>query len=49
MHIDKLLKDAFKNEFEQVVMLGAGFDSSAYRFGKDMPRVRFFEMDNPPT
>jgi len=49
MHIDKLLQDAFKNEFEQVVMLGAGFDSRAYRFGKDMPHVRFFEMDHPPT
>ncbi len=48
-HIDKLLQDASKNGLEQVVMLGAGFDSRAYRFGKDLPGVRFFELDHPPT
>jgi methyltransferase (TIGR00027 family) len=33
----------------QVVIIGAGFDSRAYRFGKDMPDVRFFELDLPAT
>lgn len=48
-HIDKLLQDAAKDGLEQVVVLGAGFDSRAYRFKSALPNVRFFELDHPPT
>jgi methyltransferase (TIGR00027 family) len=48
-HMDKLLKSALIDGSEQVVILGAGFDTRAYRFGKDHKNVRFFELDHPPT
>ena len=33
----------------QVVNLGAGFDSRAYRFRERFPQARFFELDLPAT
>ncbi len=33
----------------QVVVLGAGFDSLAWRLHRDRPEVRFFELDHPAT
>lgn len=48
-HIDKLLLESSDSGLEQVVVLGAGFDSRAYRFGKSLPKVRFFELDLLPT
>lgn len=33
----------------QVVVLGAGFDSRAYRFRASHPQLRFFEVDLPAT
>lgn len=33
----------------QVVVLGAGFDSLAWRLHRDRPGVRFFELDHPAT
>ena len=33
----------------QVVVLGAGFDSRAYRFRATYPQLRFFEVDLPAT
>ena len=30
-------------ELKQVVMIGAGFDTRPYRFGKQMPGVAFYE------
>ena len=33
----------------QVVVLGAGFDSLAWRLHRDRPGVRFFEVDHPAT
>lgn len=44
-HIDENLKGQYKNGIKQVVILGAGFDSRGYRFKKEMPDVRFFEVD----
>jgi len=35
--------------FEQVVVLGAGFDSRAYRFEKLKTQTRVFEVDHPAT
>lgn len=46
-HIDALVKKAVKNGVTQIVNLGAGLDSRAYRFRDEMPDVIFFEMDLP--
>jgi methyltransferase (TIGR00027 family) len=46
-HIDALLVAALSTGVTQVVNLGAGFDSRAYRFRDRFPRARFFELDLP--
>jgi methyltransferase (TIGR00027 family) len=48
-HIDAILSDALKSGISQVVNLGAGYDSRAYRFHKAAPKVKFFEVDLPET
>ncbi|MEJ2717628.1 MAG: class I SAM-dependent methyltransferase [Deltaproteobacteria bacterium] len=48
-HIDDLLRQALTRGVKQIVVLGAGYDSRAYRF-TDVPKgVRFFEVDLPAT
>jgi methyltransferase (TIGR00027 family) len=49
LHMDNLLKHALDDGASQVVVLGAGFDSRAYRFHEKYPTVRFFEIDLPAT
>jgi methyltransferase (TIGR00027 family) len=34
---------------DQIVILGAGFDTLALRLHREFPHVRFFEMDHPAT
>jgi len=46
---DGAMLDAVKAGATQVVILGAGFDSRAYRFGDQLTGVRFLEVDSPPT
>jgi methyltransferase (TIGR00027 family) len=46
-HMDALLRQAAKDGVVQVVNLGAGYDSRAYRFRDSMPEARFFEIDLP--
>jgi methyltransferase (TIGR00027 family) len=46
-HIDVILSESLKNGITQVVNLGAGYDSRAYRFHQTSPIVRFFEIDLP--
>jgi methyltransferase (TIGR00027 family) len=48
-HLDALLVEALSQGATQVVNLGAGFDSRAYRFRERFPRARFFELDLPAT
>ncbi|HMH52198.1 MAG TPA: SAM-dependent methyltransferase [Candidatus Acidoferrum sp.] len=48
-HMDALLVEALSQGATQVVNLGAGFDSRAYRFRERFPRTRFFELDLPAT
>ena len=48
-HFDALLVEALSQGATQVVNLGAGFDSRAYRFRDRFPQVRFFELDLPAT
>lgn len=33
----------------QVVVIGGGFDTLTYRLHRELPRVRFFELDHPAT
>src|SRR5262245_41741887 len=48
-YIDAALNKAAAEGATQVVVLGAGFDSRAYRFHASLPQVRFFEVDLPAT
>ncbi len=48
-HMDALLVEALTHGATQVVNLGAGFDSRAYRFRERFPQARFFELDLPAT
>lgn len=46
-HIDTVLRNELGAGAKQVVILGAGYDTRAYRFYKKFPKVRFFEVDLP--
>jgi len=48
-YIDAALKRAAADGATQVVILGAGYDSRAYRFREAFPQLRFFEVDLPKT
>lgn len=48
-YIDAALRRAVADGATQVVILGAGYDSRAYRFREAWPQVRFFEVDLPKT
>lgn len=47
-YIDELLRRDIADGVEQVVVLGAGLDSRAYRFDR-RGEVRFYEVDRPAT
>ncbi len=48
-YFDRLFVDALKNKTPQIVLLGAGYDSRAYRFAKLNHGTRIFELDIAPT
>lgn len=48
-YIDDCLKSCIADGMEQLVVLGAGYDSRAYRFDGLNPRVKVFEVDHPAT
>lgn len=48
-YIDQVLSREATAGIEQVVILGAGLDSRAYRFSKQFPKLKFFEVDLPAT
>ena len=48
-YIDDLLEKCLDGEIEQVVMLGAGLDSRAYRFERLKGPARVLEVDQPAT
>jgi methyltransferase (TIGR00027 family) len=48
-YIDAALRRAAADGATQVVILGAGYDSRAYRFRESFPQLRFFEVDLPKT
>ena len=47
MHIDSLVRSAISDGVRQIVLLGAGYDSRAYRLGAVEQGIRFFEVDLP--
>jgi len=47
--IDERLLRSLQAGVQQVVILGAGFDSRAYRFRELLGHVKFFELDAPET
>jgi methyltransferase (TIGR00027 family) len=47
--IDDALERAVASGAEQVMILGAGFDSHAYRFAPLLKDLRVFEVDRPQT
>ncbi len=48
-YIDDYLKQCIDDGIEQLVILGAGYDSRAYRFDELKARARVFEVDHPNT
>lgn len=48
-HIDAILRRELEDDVDQVVILGAGYDSRPYRFHAAFPAARFFEVDYPAT
>ncbi len=48
-YFDDEVRDAAGRGFSQLVILGAGYDTRAYRFDSLKGRVRVFEVDHPLT
>ena len=48
-YIDQVFKEGLASGATQVVILGAGLDSRAYRLGDVLRGARVFEVDFPPT
>ncbi|MBI4288940.1 MAG: SAM-dependent methyltransferase [Chloroflexi bacterium] len=48
-HIDAILKERCGQGIRQLVILGAGFDTRAYRFREILKDVKVFEIDHPGT
>lgn len=48
-YIDDFLQAQLASKPEQLVILGAGFDSRAYRFADQLKGVAIFEVDHPAT
>lgn len=49
LYFDNALSAAIKAGVEQVVILGAGYDTRFYRFGTSLNGIACFEMDFPAT
>lgn len=48
-YVDDYLQKCIDNGLEQFVILGAGYDSRAYRFDKLKEGIKIFEVDHPAT
>jgi methyltransferase (TIGR00027 family) len=48
-HLDSLVGEELQRGLEQLVVLGAGFDTRAWRFGDRLTHARVFEIDHPLT
>ncbi|MBN2534417.1 MAG: SAM-dependent methyltransferase [Spirochaetales bacterium] len=48
-YIDKIVKESMINDVDQILILGAGFDSRAVRFREINYRTKIYELDSPHT
>lgn len=48
-YIDAKIRAAATEGLDELVILGAGLDSRAYRMTSELDKVRIFEIDFPPT
>jgi methyltransferase (TIGR00027 family) len=48
-HLDVIFEEAINTGIEQLVILGAGYDSRPYRFREKLNGIRIFELDFPGT
>ena len=48
-HFDEILLSEIRSGIEQVVLLGAGYDSRAFRFQDELEGVSVYEIDHPGT
>lgn len=48
-YIDDYIQDCIVADIQQLVIMGAGLDSRAYRFKQLMDRIKVFEIDHPAT
>ena len=48
-YFDSVFVDAIQYPIEQIVLLGAGFDSRSYRFHSRITTTKIFEVDMQPT
>ncbi len=46
---DEIFQEALKNKYDQIIILGAGFDSRAFRFKNYNINTDIFELDIPTT
>ena len=46
---DRFFREALQENFEQIVFLGAGYDSRSYRFKEFLGSTKIFELDIPLT
>ena len=46
---EKNVRSSIKNGAEQVLILGAGYDTIGYRLSAEFPTVKFFEIEEPAT
>ncbi|MBN1274180.1 MAG: SAM-dependent methyltransferase [Candidatus Aminicenantes bacterium] len=44
-YIDSVFKQALSQQFDQILILGAGFDTRALRFQEEMGQTKIFELD----
>lgn len=48
-HFDKLFLEMINQQIPQIVLLGAGYDSRAYRYASDIGNTKIFEVDMAGT
>jgi methyltransferase (TIGR00027 family) len=48
-YIDEYVNECIDDGIQQLIILGAGYDSRAYRLGRLKERVMVFEVDHPNT
>ena len=48
-YLDEIVEDALQRGLPQLVFLGAGYDTRAYRFREMLRETRVFELDNAAT